>query len=161
MRQWRALAADSYALRRRLNPYVLFLCLLAWGGLSLCGFSTSKRTFLSDRDFIDAAIRRVIQRYPPSLRAISTEREDDSTAMAIPYLGVEQFRDINPACCEFVAGDTEGTGPSPIGYLLGDEWRVVRVSYQVRFRDALGASHARQATDYVMLSRDGNVVWSH
>ena len=151
MRRLVEMAANSYDLRRQLNPYVLFLGLLAWGALSLGGFSTSKRAFLSDQAFIDAAVDRVIHGYPAALG------DDD----VLPYRSVEQFHDINPGCCVFVRGDTEGTGPSPLDYLLGYEWRVVRVNYQLCFRDGQGVHRARQVTEYVMLSRDGRVVWRH
>ncbi|WP_165418496.1 hypothetical protein [Dyella amyloliquefaciens] len=150
--------AASYELRRQLNPYVLCLALLAWGALSLAGFSTSKRTFLSDQDFIDAAIDRVIHSEPPAPGndGVRVPAED-----VLPYRSVEHFHHINPACCIFVRGDTEGTGPSPLDYLLGCEWRVVRVNYQVRYRDGQGVHRAGQATEYVMLGRDGRIVWRH
>lgn len=158
MRRLDVNVANSYALRRQLNPYALFLGLLAWGALSLGGFSTGKRTFLSDQAFIDAAVGRAIRGYPSALG------NDEGRVLpgdVLPYRDVEHFRDINPACCALVAGDAEGTGPSPLSYLLGYEWRVVRVDYQVRFRDGQGAHRARQVTGYVMLSRDGRVVWCH
>lgn len=153
MRRLDVRVANSYAVRRQLNPYVLFLGLLAWGALSLGGYSTGKRTFLGDQAFIDAAVRDVMRGYPPTL----AHGEGD----VVPYRSVAHFRDINPGCCALVAGDAEGTGPSRLSYLLGYEWRVVRVDYQVRFRDGQGAHRARQVTEYVMLSRDGRVVWCH
>jgi hypothetical protein len=103
--------------------------------------------FVSDQAIIEAAMRHAM------FRVTSPD--------GVPHAGIEQFRAANPDCCEFVAGDTEGTRPSPLAYLLGDEWRVVRVRYQVRFRDAPGALRAGQATEYLMMSRDGKVVWSH
>lgn len=149
---------NSYELRKQLNPYVLFLGLLLWGALSLGGFSTSKRTFLSDQAFIDAAIERVIHGYPPALGSGEVRVPPENV---LPYRSVEHFHDINPACCAFVRGDTEGNGPSALDYLLGYEWRVVRVSYQLCYRDGQDVYRDGQATEYVMLSRDGRVVWRH
>lgn len=158
MRRLDVRVANSYALRRQLNPYVLFLGLLAWGALSLGGYSTGKRTFLSDQAFIDAAILYVMRGYP---LVLTSGEGGVRSSDAIAYRSVGHFRDINPDCCAFVKGDTEGTGPSPLSYLLGYEWRVVRVSYWVRFRDELGVGRSRRVTEYLMLSRDGKVVWRH
>lgn len=80
---------------------------------------------------------------------------------AIPYSSVREFFEVNPACCTFVRSESEGSRPALLAYLLGDEWRIVRVSYLVRYGDERGNPQSRLFTEYVMLGRDGKVVWVH
>jgi len=146
----------------------VLLGLLAWAAWSLLSPPPEKGGTSRDQLYTDAAIERIIQAYPPSL-GVELRRGDGGRSTMVyarpehpvPYTSVREFRAINPACCTFAESDGEGNRRTPLAYLLGDEWRIVRVSYLVRYSDEHGESQSRPFVEYVMLRRDGKVLWVH
>lgn len=150
------------------NKSPWFLCISAfllagWGALSLSGFSTTKRSFVSDEVFIDAAINDVLARYPPNLRTVTALPNGRSVETYTPpenpvrYESLKQFRAVNPNCCAFVTQGSEGYQPSSLSYLLGYEWRIVRVRYLLRYKPEQGGLQETPMETYVVLSRNGRV----
>jgi len=120
----------------------------------------SRRAFVPDAEFLDAAIGEVIRTYPPSLMTVDESGHAyrfHQPDHAIAYASTEQFRRENKACCAFVQRGAEGYEPSWLSWLLGYEWKIVRVQYKVRFRDDAGNLVEKPSEAFVVLRRDGKV----
>ncbi|RAO78219.1 hypothetical protein CA260_10480 [Dyella jiangningensis] len=149
--------------RARWLSFVFIVFLLGWCALSMCGFSTTKFAFVYDQCFIDAAVKDVLVRYPPNLRTVQVLGGAQSIEAygppsdPIPYVSMQEFMEINPDCCRFVGRGSEGYQPSTLSYLLGYEWRIVRVRYALRYKTERAFVEERPVEEYVVLSRDGHV----
>jgi hypothetical protein len=156
-------------MKRKLPGLLCIACFLlaGWGAISLCGFSTTRLSFVSDQVLINAAIHDVLDRYPPNLRTVKALGDGQSVETYAPpeypvrYESLKQFVEINPNCCVFVARGSEGYEPSSLSYLLGYEWRIVRVRYLLRQRTGLNSLQGTAMETYVVLSRNGRVFRPH
>jgi hypothetical protein len=147
---------------------LVLLGLLTCAAWPLLGPSFDKDGTSGDQFYVDAAIQRIIQAYPPSLSVELRPEDGGRSTMVyarpehpVPYTSVQEFRAINPTCCTFAESDGEGNRRAPLAHLLGDEWRIVRVSYRVRYTDERGMPQSRPFIEYVMLRRDGEILWIH
>lgn len=100
---------------------ILFLLFLLKSGLEEGGICISKMTPLSkiytEQQLIDKAILHVISNMPDGVTELNGERIDIRR-----YSGIEEFKKLNPNCCELAATADEG-------YSDSDVYGYVRVSY--------------------------------
>lgn len=115
---------------------------IAYVSLNKFDICTSQWRAYSDDEKIDAAIRRVMATYPPTLESfrktgpgagvVSYRRPE----RAIPYSDVAEFRRVNPNCCQLVSTGSEGWKPSLYQRLTGNISAIVRVIYLVRYTNS-------------------------
>jgi hypothetical protein len=123
----------------------IFLAVLVQGGwrarLSYTGYCFKEERYLSDQEKIDAVITEALMTYPPVL-----EERDDVGRLTlfrpknwIPYKDVNEFKRLNPNCCQLTTRGDEGYKITFSERLFGDVSTLVHIRYLVRYRDDQGS----------------------
>src|SRR5689334_17669062 len=121
----------------RLIIAFILLLLVAAGALSASGFCFGQRRFLSDREFIDAAVQEVMK----GRGAYSLSSADGKTRTEIsgtPYISKDEFNRENPDCCSVVAIDhPRDNGPqfTMLDRVLGKAAKLVKLKYKDRWTE--------------------------
>lgn len=130
-------------------------------GLNYWGFCWHERSILTPERKIDAAILRVIARYPPVLEAFY--RTGQGTGVVsyrrpqrpINYRDIADFKRINPNCCALVVRGREGWRPSFIQRITGAVSALVQVKYEVRYESDHGVVSTTPHETFVPISNCG------
>ncbi|WP_161814422.1 hypothetical protein [Steroidobacter agaridevorans] len=151
---------------KRCAAVALGLALLFVGlraGLNYSGFCLEQRRWLTDREKIEIAIKRILASYPPTLIEVVTYpdgRKADryfQPENPVPYRSVDEFLQVNPECCEVTQREhPKISGSISLGSrLFGITSANVRVRYQVRYLDASGRMITRIMEPYIAISNCG------
>jgi hypothetical protein len=123
--------------------------------LPYTGFCLFEFRFLSDNEFIDAAIRHVLT----SVAVIETP--DGEYAQFVPkervgYGSLEDFHRLNPNCCKIVPHDRRWI--SLRHELCGQAAKSVHVTYMVRYVNDSGGISNMEAVGQRAVSNCGHVL---
>lgn len=140
---------------------LLYLALRA--GLNYSGFCLEQRRYLTDREKIEIAIKRILRSYPTTLTEGVTYPDGRKATRwfrperPVPYRSVDEFLQVNPECCEVTQREHPKIGGSiSLGNrLFGITSANVRVRYQVRYLDANGRMIMQTLEPYIAISNCG------
>jgi hypothetical protein len=140
----------------RLIIAFILLLLVAAGGLSASGFCFGQHRFLSNREFIDTAVREVMKgRGAYSLSDGKARTEISGT----PYTSKDEFNRENPDCCSVVAIDyPRDNGPqfTMLDRVLGKAAKLVKLKYKDRWTED-GQPKTEIVEGYLGLTNCGEV----
>ena len=126
--------------------------------LSYNGYCFSQRRFLSEQEYVDAAIRETI-RYHGFVQRISEPGQLRLVPRRIvPYRSLQEFRTGNPDCCKLLPPDTR-TLPSPsfCERLFGYAATIAVLTYAVRYFDDNGDIQNDVDTHFYAVTNCGRV----
>jgi hypothetical protein len=115
---------------------IILLPLLLAGGLSFSGFCFGQQRFLSDQEFIDAAIRELV-----SSRVVwqpVIEGTFRPSVSGISYASESEFIAENPGCCSIVGINyPRDSGPqfTILDQVLGKAAKLVKMRYKYRWTE--------------------------
>ncbi|MGV3635328.1 MAG: hypothetical protein ACO1NY_13340 [Pseudorhodoplanes sp.] len=138
--------------------------LLLYNGFGVCaqprngGFPHYKIDFLSDEEAIEAAIQAAI-----NLPSHIVETPTGGYALFAPknqtrYRDREEFRQLNPDCCNIVPHDRSSIILSRWHEIFGRAAKSVRVTYSVRYIDEDGKRSQGTAVMQGVISNCSNVL---
>jgi hypothetical protein len=134
----------------------LVLVVIGLSVVEYVGFCLTQFRFLSRTEIVDAAIRDVIG---STLHVYETPTGGFATfhpPRQIKYRDVEEFRRLNPECCELVSNDRQWV--SFTWELSGYARATVRVRYSVRYLNDDGTMSRGDAIARVLISNCGKVT---
>ena len=136
---------------------LLFL-LVSAGSFSTGGFCFGKHRFLSDREFIDAAILDLSKEGGSHLvQAIDGKIRTEISG--IPYANKDEFNSDNPDCCNVVSFNLpRDNGPqfTLLDHVLGKAAKLVHVRYKNRWTEN-GLPKSQIVEGYIGLTNCGEV----
>jgi hypothetical protein len=142
---------------RRTIVFILLLLVFA-GGLSVSGFCFGQHRFLSDQEFIDAAIQELMKgRGTYSL--FSIDGKHSAAISGIPYASKGEFISDNPDCCSIVSINyPRDNGPqfTILDRVLGKAAKLVKVRYRDRWTED-GEPKVKVVEGYIGLTNCGEV----
>jgi len=137
---------------------LVLLPLVFVGALSFGGFCFGHQRFLSDQEFIDAAIQELMKgRGTYSL--VSIDGKSSTAVSGVPYGSNGEFIGDNPDCCSIVSIDyARDSGPqfTMLDRVLGKAAKLVRVRYKDRWTED-GEPKVQVAEGYLGLTNCGEV----
>lgn len=142
---------------RWIIAFILFL-LVAACGLSVSGFCFGQYRFLSDREFIDAAVQELIKgRGTYSLFSIDGKIRTEISGT--PYASKDEFNRENPDCCSVVAINyPRDNGPqfTMLDRVLGKAAKLVKLKSKDRWTED-GQPKTEIVEGYLGLTNCGEV----
>jgi hypothetical protein len=121
----------------RLIVAFILVLLVSASGLSAGGFCFGQGRFLSDREFIDAAILDLMKgRGSYLIQTIDGKTRTEVSG--IPYASKDDFNSENPDCCNVVSFNfPRDSGPqfTLLDHVLGDAAKLVKVKYKDRWTE--------------------------
>jgi hypothetical protein len=136
---------------------LILLPLLLAGGLSFCGFCFGQQRFLSDQEFIDAAIRELVSSRASWQPVI--EGTFRPPVSGISYVSESEFIDENPDCCSIVGINyPRDSGPqfTMLDRVLGKAAKLVKMRYKYRWTEQ-GEPKVHVVESYFGLTNCGEV----
>lgn len=124
--------------------------------LSLSGFCFSQRRFLTDQEYFDIAISKIMSLYCYQLMTPVTK-----CVPPIRYKDAADFRARNPDCCKFVRHNSDYAGSGIVTFsqrLSGDAARSVLVNFKIDYVDADGSPQHTIGNALVVVGNCGNLV---
>jgi hypothetical protein len=123
------------------------------------GWCWSQHRFLSRREIVDVAIRKVISQERVGVRTSTPGATGVAFHDVIPYADPAAFRGANPGCCRVApaVGD-QGTFVPWWGRWLCGVPHNVRMAYVVKYRDDAGTARAVAVEDNVAVTACGRAA---
>ena len=129
---------------RHATKVIFFACVvasvLAWPILSFSGFCFAQKRFMSDDEYVAAAIRQIMRQPLQAIVIRGAEEVGYKYVHPIPYRDVADFRAANPDCCQFV-GHNSGLQDGHVyvwDQLQGRAARSVYLKYTINYLDDQG-----------------------
>jgi hypothetical protein len=122
--------------------------------LSYSGFCLGQGRFLSEQEFFDIAILRIM-----SLRCYQSPTSQ--CVAPIQYKDVDDFRARNPNCCRFVRHNSDFAGSGIVTFsqeLFGNAARSVLVNFKINYVDADGNPQDTIGHGLIVVGNCGNLV---
>lgn len=154
--------ADS--VRRGALTFLVALLLLiptSIATLSSSGFCFRQGRFLSDTEYIDAAIARENSLKSQVIREARPSTINFRSVPAVPYESVSEFRRQNPACCALVPHNLGDDAPyvSLFEQLVGDAAKTVSLTYTMNYRGDDGRQQSVVVTTKYLVTACGH-AWN-
>jgi hypothetical protein len=126
--------------------------------LSYNGYCFNQRRFLSEQEYIDAAVKEAIRHSSFVQTIIEPGRFRLVSRSIIPFRSGREFRTENPDCCKLLPPDIR-TNPSPTLWdrLFGYAATIAVLTYAVKYFDDNGALQNGIATRYYAVTNCGRV----
>jgi hypothetical protein len=138
---------------------IIVVLLLSVGSLSVGGFCFGQRRFLSDQEFIDAAILdRMKGRGSYLLHSI--DGKNKTAISGIPYASKDEFNRENPDCCRIVSFNyPRDSGPqfTLLDQIGGNAAELVYVRYKERWTEYGQLKNQIVDNSYLGLTNCGEV----
>jgi hypothetical protein len=131
---------------------VLVTCLAPFY-LNYNGYCWDTHRFITDEELIEAAIKSVIS-------SNNAERTLEEEKWPIHYRDVDDFRRVNPECCQ-LRGHLGDDGPRPMSFtnrILGSEHEFVTVRWLLRSVSRDGRREDAQKAHYIYLNSCGKAT---
>jgi hypothetical protein len=147
-------ALDSEAPRRTMITRAIYLVLGLIFTAALLSpparFCPAELRFPKDHEFFEAAMRSAM------LPSNTIKQWDDANTIwrevkGVPYSSLEEFKQRNPHCCEFVNGTDQIVPSSWFAYLMGRDSRLVSVTYAQLYEEG-GTTKANPTFKHFRLS---------
>jgi hypothetical protein len=125
--------------------------------LSYRGFCFSERRFLSEQEYIDAWVDRLIGSKRHTLRVSRPGSVELRSVDVIPYQDRSDFYRRNPGCCQTLSR-VVGDDLPPLGFLdklCGTAARIVSATYTVNHIDTDGLTKNTTATALTWITNCG------
>ncbi|KJC56402.1 hypothetical protein UP10_34535 [Bradyrhizobium sp. LTSPM299] len=141
---------------RRIIVSILFLSVLA-GSLSVSGFCFGEHRFLSDQEFIDAAVQELMK--GRGTYSLLHAGGSNTAVSGVPYVSKEEFISDNPDCCSIASINyPRDSGPqfTILDRVLGRAAKLVKVKYKERWTED-GEPKVQVVDGYLGLTNCGEV----
>lgn len=153
----------------RKRPWVVLLVLsscgialaFAYAFASYGGYCISERRFLSDQEFFEAAVTRIIERPTAQLVLSKPSSTTFKSVNVIKYENPESFHEKNPDCCRVVGHNIGDEGPytSFSQRVFGYAAKIVSITYQIKYIDESGAEKSVSKTEQFAVTNCGR-AWN-
>jgi hypothetical protein len=124
--------------------------------LSYNGFCFSQGRFLSDQEYVNIAISRIM-----SLPCYQLMSPTFKCVPPIKYMDVADFRARNPDCCKFVRHNTDYAGSSVVTFsqqLFGYAAHSVLVNFKISYVDADGHTQNTIGPGLIVVGNCGSIL---
>ncbi len=175
---------DLWRLLVRYYPIGLLFLFAAYrlyiGSYNYSGYCFDEGKYLTDQEKIVAVVNEILKQYPPPVISHVVKNDDvmknksatnkrtnrrvtENTPPGLPiyYRNLDEFFQINSACCKVTA--VRGIDDEPPTFwerVTGKVSAFVSVNYLVRYQDETGHERSTSLSPYPAVSNCGRPVWN-